>query len=238
LRFQDSSAQNDLNYKKRFHRNEGVKQFEVSGYNIELMSLTENNESIEKLSDSLKICFFLPELEGVYITCREINNNFNYWMDNVNPLSNWKIKSSNCFTWPTSEILNKLKGINSLKPNGIEFTYELGVTLRLNRENPSEAEKIVPVILYSKIFPQTLTNYLFTFYCEKESHAMVKIYKFNSENVLFSQSLPSISPEEPFTINWKFEKIQDGWYTLVIDGQFDENNLKFKKIIYFYHHSF
>src|SRR5689334_4248789 len=90
-------AQGDLRYQDRGNRFEGIKQPQVSGYDIDLLSAIANyKESSTTIPEKLKLRFFLNQSAQPYIVVRELAVSYYYWMDRVHGPT-WQIGFANYF---------------------------------------------------------------------------------------------------------------------------------------------
>ena len=102
----------EMEYRDRGDRYEGVKQRPVSGYDIEVISvLIDHKETATQLPDWFKLKFFLEQSYDVYITVRELDYKYYYWMDKVRPPKPWQQGFSNDFSWPTREVIKQLGNV-------------------------------------------------------------------------------------------------------------------------------
>ena len=145
----------ELQYQNRGNRYEGIKPNPVSGYSIELISVrVDYKEEVEQISDTFKVKFYLEEPSEVYLTIRELDYTYYYWMDKVQPAKPWQRGFDNVFAWPTQDVIQKLSGLKM---------YDLGVVARVKHPGPRMIEDVVPVIFYHSRYPATIEGYLFTF---------------------------------------------------------------------------
>ena len=149
-------AQADVQYQNRGNRYEGLKLKPVAGYDIELISvLVDYHESPTALQEEMKVQFYLAEDVKVFLTVRELDYKYYYWMDRIKPKPPWSKGYQNTFHWPTKTILKKL-GENI-------DVYDFGVLARIGNAKPKAKERIAPVILYHSQLPSTVEGYRFTF---------------------------------------------------------------------------
>ena len=228
-------AQSDLKYEKRGTRYEGIREEAVAGYDIELLSAqVDYRETFNRLPDVLKVRFYLSEKAKTFLTVREINNRFFYWMDGVQS-DRWQ-QGYNNFEWPTASVLRKLAGVDRRYPEGLTEMYALGVVARVGKDKPSIEEQVAPVFFYHQQLPSTVDGYLFTLKPAKFSRITCVVYKGNSEDAVNSENFPTVSGDTPFTFKVDALNMEAGWYRVVVNGIFTQTNNKFKKVISFYHH--
>lgn len=217
----------DLRYQSRTNRWEGFKDQSVSNYPVELISAIVRNstESQNGMPEVLKIKFYLNEESKAFLTVREIDNKFFYWMDGVQP-DRWQ-KGFNDFEWPTTDVLQKLGRIDM---------YNLGIVVRMNSDNQSGLqEQVAPAIFYHTNRPSKITEYLFTFKTDELSDLTCDVYPDKSNGSLARQNFPRINGETPVTFVFDSAGRADGWYRLVVNQIRKRTNNRFRKEIRFYH---
>ena len=97
-------AQTELQYQSRGQWYEGVKPKPVSGYDIELISvLVDYQEESQTLPQKLKLRFYLEQDEDVFLTVRELDYEYYYWLDRVkrDVTHHGKPGTYNSFEWET-----------------------------------------------------------------------------------------------------------------------------------------
>ncbi len=149
-------AETRSQYQDRGNRHEGIKGKPVSGSDVELISARVNyTDEVQQVPLRLKVKFYLVQPSEVYLTVRELDNTYYYWMDNVRPAKPWQSGFGNVFAWPTQDVIQTLE---QLKMN----PYGLGVVARLGDSEPRMKERVAPVIFYHARFPAVVKGYLFT----------------------------------------------------------------------------
>lgn len=222
-----ANTQQDLSYRDRGNRFEGVKTPQVGGYDIELLSaLADYEGKPQGIPSSIKVRFFLKDSSKPFLVARELNVQYHYWMDRVYGQS-WQKDSFNHFAWSTTEVIQKLKGIRDI--------YDLGILARLDYQNPTKEETVAPVILYQETVPSAINGYLFTFKTNGPSRLACRIYKEGNDSPLFTQNFPRAWGGQPKTVQWNSANVEEGWYRLVINGSFRNNNDPIDKVVRFYH---
>jgi hypothetical protein len=221
------SGQPHLQYQHRGNRYEGIKPKPVSGYDIELISArVDYKEEIEQLPDRLRVQFYLQQLSKVYLTVRELDYKYYYWMDRVQPAQLWRPGFENVFEWPTREVIQQLGQITM---------YDLGVVARLDKSEPSMSERVAPVIFYHSQAPTVIKGYLFTFKTGGDAHLRCAVYEDGASEPLFTQILQRQRGGRPFTVRWDSSQAGQGSYTLVLGGYFLETNIPIDQTVTFYH---
>jgi hypothetical protein len=205
-----SIAATKLEYQKRGNYYEGVKPKPVSGYDIELISArVDYTEKVHQMPEWLKLKFYLDWPSEVYLTVRELDYTHYYWLDKVQPSETWGPGFDNVFDWPSSAVLQELRGIEM---------YDLGVIARLDRPEPSKLERVAPVVFYASQLPTTIKGYLFTFKASSDGRLSYAIYREGAADPVFSQSIPKQLGGRPFTIRWDSSQAAEGTYSLVVKG--------------------
>jgi hypothetical protein len=126
-----------LQYQNRGNRYEGIKPKPVSGYDIELLSaLVAYSEPSSTWPETLRLKFYLPATEDVFVTVRQPRPKTTYyWLDKVVPPAPWRPQAFNEFTWPTAPVLRNLPSVT---------LDDLGAVVRLRQQDPSKEETIAP----------------------------------------------------------------------------------------------
>ena len=223
-----SFAQTDLLYQRRGNRYyEGVKRRPVAGYAIELISVLINyRENINQMPNQLKVKFYLRQPSDVYLTVRELDYKYYYWLDRAKPAVPWRPGFDNGFEWPTDFVIKHLKGMTM---------YDLGVLVRLGNENPTSVEQVAPAILYHLVPPQDMKGYLFTFKTNDDARISCSIYKTGQSTPVFRQVFRRKLGGKPFTVRWDTSGAEAGLYKMVITGYFLNTNAQFHQSVEFYH---
>lgn len=219
-------AQVSLQYQDRGNRHEGVKGRPVAGYDIELISVrADYTERANQLPEEFKIRFYLNQMSAVYLTVREVEYKYYYWLDKVKP-TRWPNGFGNEFTWRTQDVIRQLDGLGM---------YDLGVVARLEREEPSKVEQVTPVILYHTQLPPTITGYLFTLKTNGDARLRCTVYGEDEIEPIFTQDFRRQRGGSPFTVRWDSSTAPEGSYKLVVKGYFLNTSDPIDQIVEFYH---
>ncbi len=220
-----------LQYQNRGQWYEGVKPKPVSGYDIELISvLADYQEESQTLPKKLKLRFYLEQDADVFLTVRELDYEYYYWLDRVKRDVPWKAETYNSFEWETGTVLRQLSDSFGL--------YDLGVVARLGKERPSATEQVLPAILFHSQLPKVIQGYRFTFKTGGDARLFCKIFKEGDDEPIDTQVFRRKRGGRPFTITWDASQAEPGNYKLVITGFFLNNNAGIKaQTIRFYHQS-
>ena len=225
-------AQSNLDYRNRGNRFEGVRPLPVSGYTIELLSFRATYDEPLPAGSTpplYRMRFFLEKPAPAYVVVREVKNTHSYWLDKVRPPTPWGPGFANSFEWSTRDVINQLPGLK---------LYDLGVTVRVANENPSDLETVAPVILYHSALPAAIGGYEFAF----KTNATARL-EFSVERADGSAVTPAPTPRivqrwsygVPLPVTWDASKAGAGEYRLQVRGRVLENNQAFAKEIRFFH---
>jgi hypothetical protein len=222
-----AAATSRLSYHDRGDRYEGIRSNSVSAYDIDILSFITDYVEGHVLPDTLRVAFHLPRSKPPFLTVREIDFDYSYWMDRARPRRPWKDESLNVFSWPSEEVLRKLSGIRDM--------YSLGVVIRLQDPIPRIEETMVPATFYSKACPDSVTAYTLWFKTSASTR-MTVIVRDPHGTLVFSQSLQHVVAGEPYALRWPCRDRSAGWYVVVLHGFMRNSNVPVNKIIHFYHH--
>jgi hypothetical protein len=225
-------AQPNVEYRNRGNRFEGVRALPVSGYVIELLSFRaiyrEDPPSPHTMPPVYRMRFFLDRPASAYVVVREVDNRHSYWLDQVTPATPWRPGFENLFEWPTKDVIRQI----SLRLD------DLGVTVRLGHEHPSDLETVAPAILYYSVPPGSISGYEFAFKTNATAHLEFSIERSDGSRVKPAPAppvLPMWSYGVPLRVTWDAAGAQAGGYRLMVEGRVLENNQKFRKEIRFFH---
>lgn len=222
-------ALQNLDYQQRGDHYEGIRPNPVAGEDIELISaLIDHREGGTIFPERLHVKFFLKETDQVFVTVREQDYRYYYWLDKVSPHQGWRSGFDNEFVWSTTAVLRQLDP---------QFPLEdLGVVVRLKKEGPSEPELVAPAILYHSKAPQAVHGYLFTLKPASDAKMSCSIYREGIDQTIVTQRFKHVLGGRPFTVRWKASNAQEGAYNLQCTGYFLETNAVIRQTVRFYHH--
>lgn len=214
-----------LQYQSRGNRYEGLKPKPVSGYDIELLSaLVDYREPSPTWPQTLRLKFYLPADEPVFVTVRQPRPRTTYyWLDKVVPTAPWRPREFNEFPWSTEPVLRKLPSVT---------LEDLGAVVRLRQEDPSRRETVAPAALFHSQPPKAVNGYRFTFKTNGTAYVTGRIYQGDKEVYLRPQNRERAG--SPFTMSWDAKGQPEGEYRLELSGYFD-NNIELAKEVVFYH---
>jgi hypothetical protein len=215
----------ELQYQKRGNRHEGLKPKPVSGYDIELLSaLIDYRETSSSWPQTVRLKFYLPAAEPVFVTVRQPRPKTNYyWLDKVVPPAPWRPRTFNEFSWPTEPVLRRLTSVT---------LDDLGAVVRLGQADPGRNEIIAPAVLFHTKPPTAADGYRFTFKTNGTAQVTCRIYRGNKE--IYKRPQNREKAGSPFTLVWEAKGQPEGEYRLVLSGYFDDNTQLAKEVV-FYH---
>ena len=167
--------------------------------------------------------FFLEKPAPAYVVVREVENKHSYWLDKVRPPTPWGPGFANAFEWSTRDVIGQLPGLK---------LYDLGVTVRVGNEMPSDLETVAPVVLYHSVLPGAISGYEFAF----KTNATARL-EFSVERGDGTAVTPAPKPRivqrwpygVPLQVTWDASKAGAGEYRLKVQGRVLENNQTFGK---------
>ncbi len=217
----------ELQYQNRGDRHEGLRPKPVSGYDVALLSArVDYRESGEGWPEEMRLRFYLPRPEEVFITVRQLRpRSTYYWLDRVvEPEDSWRPGALNDYAWPTATVLRKLPRVTA---------DDLGTVVRLRQELPGRGERVAPAILYGAGAPSEVPGYRFTLKANGTAQVTCKIYRGGTE--VFARPKKRERAGSPFTVRWQSADQPDGEYRLVVEGYFESDNSPLAKEVAFYH---
>lgn len=223
-----ASAQ-DLTYQKRANRSEGIRAKPVSGFDIELLSAqVDYPEFGDKLADRFYARFFLERPTRVYLTVRELDYKYYYWLDNIEPPGNWRAGFDNVFDWPTKDVVGALRDLT---------INDLGTVARLENPQPRAIEKVAPIIFYQSQYPNEIRGYRFAFKLRGDAKIKAILYPESGGAGSVVQALAPQRGGRPFWIKWDTanSQAQTGNYKLVVSGYMLNTNDPVNQVVEFRH---
>lgn len=221
-------AQRQLEYQERPYAFEGIKPRPVSGFDLELLSATiEHEVKAIEIGDRLHLRFFLDRERAAYLVVREIDQRLYYWLDKAK-LS--PIVGYNTFSWPTSNVLRQL-GISAA---------DLGVVVRLDKEEPGALETVAPASLSTTAVAGTaVRGYVFAFKLREDAQLRGTIFDETKGTPVFAADLGRQRGGRPFLLRWDLTKspAPAGSYRLVLKGYVLTTNDPVSQVVRFVHAS-
>jgi hypothetical protein len=218
--------QSDFKYRDRGDRKEGVdKGFPVSD-RVELISaVVSYNERLNEIPDKYNLKFYLNQTEPVFVRVRELDNQYNYWLDQLRPPKPWRQGFDNDFQWSTDGVA---------KPKHITLD-ELGAVAQLGSADPSLDMRVAPVILFGTRHPDKITGYTFTYKISRKADVTCSFAKDVDNSPLLATQTSEVPGQRPRTVDWNVGNLSEGWYRLIITVIYSNNGEKIDQIVHFYH---
>ena len=224
-------SQANLTYQNRGRFSEGIRTAPSTGPSLDLIAaLIDYREPCPSLPSTFRALFFLPESGPVYLTIREMENRYFYWLDKVQPESAWQVGKSNRFDWLTTTVIRNLTFRES--PLALD---DLGAIARLGNQTPSKAERVVPVALYHSRPPQSVPGYRFVFQPGARMRLQFELFAREKQTPFGKQSFPSVLANQPHPVQWDTRDWPEGWYRMVVSGYALANNEPVNATVDFYH---
>lgn len=226
------TVENNLSYRSRGNRFEGIREFPVSSATIELRSFkaTDNRHlSADTIPPTYRLRFFLENNATPYVVVRDLEDRYSYYLDQVTPLKPWRPGFNNLFEWSTKDVINNIHGLD---------LDHLGVIIRLESDHPSDREKVAPAVLYQSLSPTAITGYDIVFKTNVTAKLKFTIRKNNGSTVetgLDPQIVQKWKPEIPLHVTWNAANAGAGKYRLVVEGLNLKNDEPFGQEISFFH---
>jgi hypothetical protein len=220
-----------LTYQNRGNRYEGLRTIAAGGHDIELLAAHLSPDpagarprSAERssLGDLVRLRFFLPGKDKVFITIRQFRSGSTYyWLDRVT--HTWRPVAINDFAWPTAPVLRQLNTV------GLD---DLGVVVRLGQDGFAKRERVVPAALFDGDPPDRAASYRFTLKTNGGADVDAEVYA--GDTVLYRRPRNQEKADSPFTVVWPAGTAEEGWYRLVLRGTFEDKS-RLDKEVAFYH---
>ncbi len=224
-------SQANLTYQNRGRYFEGLRTAPSTGPSLDLIAaLVDYREPYTNLPPKFQALFYLPKPGPVFVTIREVEARYFYWLDKVQQESGWQTGKRNGFEWPTGTVIQSLNWKGS--PLALD---DLGATARLGSSTPGKVEEVLPVALYHSIPPRSVEGYCFIFRPGARMRLRFEVFAEGKRLALENQSFPSVLAGEPHWVKWKAEDWPDGWYRLVVNGYALSDNAPIDATVRFYH---
>lgn len=220
-------AQRQLEYQERTYAFEGIKPRPVSGFDLELLSaIIEHEGKAIEIGDRVQLRFFLDRQRPVHLVVREIDQRLYYWLDKAK--TPWTI-GYNTFSWPTNSVLRQLPGLSAA---------DLGVVVRLDKEEPGALETVAPASLSLTADADTaVRGYVFAFKLREDAQLRVTIFDETKDTPVFAADLGRQRGGRPFWLRWDLTKSPApmGPYRLVLKGYVLTTNDPVSQVVRFVH---
>ena len=211
-------AKDDLEYKRRGNRHEGLRSHPVSGYQLELISVVLDHplEFGTTLPRNLTVEFHIPDStltspDAIRLTVRESNYDLYYWLDQARPDSTWSV-GRNRFTWSTADVLQKL---NSSQIRNL--LHELAVLIQLGPV--TGPIRTTPALLYGPEPPGTPKACLFTLRPNSGCTLDMSISSAAGGAPLHKEIGRRCDAESAVDFLWPLTNVPAGKYVLQVTGR-------------------
>jgi hypothetical protein len=229
------AQRSDLVYQSRGKYSEGIRATPSTGPTLDLVAaLVDYQEKLPSspLPPSFRAMFYLPDTRPLFLTIREINPRYYYWLGDLLP-TGWQTLQSNRFAWPTNEVIRSL----NWDDGGPLSLSDLGAIARLGNETPSELEVVAPVALYYSHAPESIDGYRFVFQPSRQMRLQFQVFPSESSKALETQAVATVLANAPYAVTLKTGKWADGWYRLVGTGHAVSNDAVVNIEVRFYHYA-
>jgi hypothetical protein len=226
------SSDEGLQYAERGSHWEGLREIPISG-GVELLSARLIADGAERgeipppsseWGDRARLRFYLPSEDRgrVTVTVRQFRSGSTYYLlDRVSAA--WNPGSVNEYAWPTAPVLRKLTNV---RPD------DLGAVVNVGPGKGTNNEKVLPVALFDEAVDSGTQGYRFSF--KTDGSARVDAVVLADTREIFRRPTKREEPGSPFTVGWSASGMAEGWYRLLLTGQFDDLTPLDKEVT-FYH---
>lgn len=212
---------------------EGTRGEASTGVPLDLIAaMVDYREPYNRLPAQFQALVYLPQPGGVYLTIREVEPDYYYWLDSAQPETGWQPGRMNRFQWPTQTVIRHLT--YNYRPIALN---DLGAVARLGSEDPKrDPDVVAPVALYHSRPPTEAAGYRFVFRPGSGVHLTFTLSaEGNGTPVAKPQDFPELGAHEAQAVMWKSGGWADGWYRIVVSGYQLSNSTRVDKAIRFYH---
>jgi hypothetical protein len=166
--------------------------------------------------------FYLPRAGDVTVAVRQLRSGSTYYLLNQ-VTATWQAGVVNEYAWDTAPVLRLLPNV---RPD------DLGAVVNLGPGKDTNHETVLPVALFEEAVDAGSMGYRFSL--KTDGRARVEVGIFDDTRALFRRPANWEEPRSPFTILWAASAAAEGWYRLLLTGQFDDG-AKLDKEVTFYH---
>ena len=220
----------DLQYIDRGNRYEGVKERQVAGGGVKLISAVINQvHSIQQDNFGYyNLNFYLPNHNQVRdIVVQELKQRKYYWLDKVK--IDFFIEQLNNFKWSTKDVI---------EPLSLSIS-DLGAVVYLSTpyDNGEIDDYVAPALFYSgKLSSLSKPEYYFSFRLSARARVSYSIRQKGSEDEIYSVGSDEVPSDYPVVIPIGFRLLPtEGIYELQIKGTYLSSYNDFSYIVAFYH---
>ena len=231
-----AQGQSALLYQDRGDRDEGLRSTGVSGNDLELLSARAYGPQVAGMeakglwAETVKARFYLPEPTGVFLVVRQLRSVLNYyWLSlpgrRIAKATPWQGSVTHEYAWPTSLVLAQVDGVS---------INNLGAVVRLDQPDEASKQRVAPVAIFDREAVENVDAYRFTWRPLNRVHVDASVAPQGSGPA--RQLRPRIWEDKgsQFTIEWRPGLAPEGWYRLVLNGEFS-NSDKLAREVGFYH---
>lgn len=221
-----------LKYQSRGRYNEGTRGAASTGVPLDLVAaMVDYRDPYTQLPPLFQALAYLPQRDAVYLTIREIDPEYYYWLDGAQPESGWQQDRVNRFQWPTQTVIRYLK--DGDRPIALK---DLGAVARLRNEEPSTPDTVAPVALFHSRAPSEATGYRFILRPAATVRLTFTLTADNSRTAIAKpQDFPELGANAPQSVVWKTDGWSDGWHQIAVSGYKLSDNTRVETRIRFYH---
>ena len=204
-------------YQPRGDRAEGIRLPSAPTGDISLISAraVPVGGPQERIPERLRLRFALPPGRrpgSVEITVRELQERFDYWLDQVRPATPWQPGQVNVYRWPTRTVLKWLYG------RGLQ-TADLGVLVRLGAgAAPPGGERVAPAVLAGDDWPVEIERYQFTFRTRVAARVTCQLEAAAVATPVWGQSVKFALADHSYACRVPFPPLPAGEYRLRIES--------------------
>ncbi len=149
----------ELAYQRRGRYNEGLRGAPSTGVPLDLVAaMVDYREPYTQLPPQFQALVFVPQAQPVYLTIREVEPEYYYWLDKAQPESGWQPGRVNRFQWSTGIVIRYL----TQRDRPLRLS-DLGAVARLGSDVPTTPDVILPVAFYHSTPPAEALGYRFIF---------------------------------------------------------------------------
>lgn len=221
-----------LQYQRRGDRLEGLRDTPVAGLDVELLSARIDATEVPSTptwGEKLRARFYLPEKASLYLTVRQLRSQATYyWLDYPEPPEravSWQVGGMNEYGWDTVTVLKQLRNVRR---------EDLGAVVRVGRRQPGRLERVLPVDLSDRAPMQMANRYRFSLKTNGKARVTADVFSRDGNKKLYTRPANWEQAGSPITVIWDAQA-EEGWYRLVLSGNFEEGNKRLDKEIEFYH---
>ncbi len=204
-------------YQERGDRWEGIRLPTAATPDLTLVSVRAApvGGPDDRIPERLRVRFALPpghRAGAVRITVRELQERFDYWLDQVKPARPWLPGQVNVYAWPTRTVLKWLYG------RGLQ-TAELGVLVQFgDAAAPPGREQVAPAVLAGDDWPVDIESYHFTFRTRVQARVTCVLEPAAVATPIWGQTVKHALADHSYACRVPFPPLPAGAYRLRIES--------------------